>query len=490
MAINLQKVEIIMWSSQKMLHIPSWFPGAYFKRWARKAYTRSKKFTNTSYDIVKSKMKKGEAIACFMTQALESVEEETRNTPTDEEENIIDIIKYAAASIYAKAQAKAQEKIDHIVGFLQDDEYHGYHIPKHAWVMANSWAIRHDSITYPDPEKFNPDHFMHTSKSEPQIDPRKFSFGYGRWRCPGIHFANSSIFLTVAQTLVVFNILKPLNVTGCEYTSLLAFMSGHVSHSKHFNVRIEPCSQKVWFRNIKDSPNTGLRSIVKNAKSRLWGGAPIDELMTWVPMIQNSEEHQENIGFAFERFGAFCVAFRRFLGFVERERLQQPPESPKRLEKHAKSNQYFPDGGPMRGLMAPIKTQRIIVADVGSDLVWSQLAFSTKPNRSALFVLLEGQERRYPAKTSRQQRRSTRHLSHARARDDAGRIAALASTRPRRDKRVGRSRRAAELYVFPKPLSPDISTAREGDSLPSSSSSFGKPPEAQERARLLASGAR
>ncbi|OCH88083.1 hypothetical protein OBBRIDRAFT_113376 [Obba rivulosa] len=68
--------------------------------------------------------------------------------------------------------------------------------------------------------------------------------------------------------------------------------------------------------------------------------------------------HQENIGFAFKHFDAFCVAFRRFLGFAERERLRQPPASPKRLVKGAKSNRYFPDVAP--GAMSTLKKFRYL----------------------------------------------------------------------------------------------------------------------------------
>ncbi|KZT12005.1 cytochrome P450 [Laetiporus sulphureus 93-53] len=260
-------------------HIPSWFPGAHFKRWAHEAHLQSEEFTNAPYDMVKRNMSQGTAVPSFTSRALESVQEETGEPPSVEEE---DIIKWAAASIYAGGtdttvalitafflivtcypdiQKKAQAEIDKVIGrarlpvmtdesnlpyigclikelhrfnpivpliphsLHEDDEYCGFRIPKDSWVMANSWSIMHDTTMYPEDERFNPERFM----GNVQTDPQEFSFGFGRRRCPGINFAKSSIFLSIAQTLAVFDILKPLDENGREYTPPLAFTSGHVS---------------------------------------------------------------------------------------------------------------------------------------------------------------------------------------------------------------------------------------------------------------------
>ncbi|TBU61964.1 hypothetical protein BD310DRAFT_812041, partial [Dichomitus squalens] len=45
-------------------------------------------------------------------------------------------------------------------------------------------------------------------------DPSRFVFGYGRRICPGQYFAETSLFLTIAMVLHVFDIAPPLDDTG------------------------------------------------------------------------------------------------------------------------------------------------------------------------------------------------------------------------------------------------------------------------------------
>ncbi len=59
------------------------------------------------------------------------------------------------------------------------------------------------------PERFitHPDH-----KAEP--DPRTYTFGYGRRVCPGRYVADNALFVTIAQSLAVFKIEKPVDASG------------------------------------------------------------------------------------------------------------------------------------------------------------------------------------------------------------------------------------------------------------------------------------
>ncbi|KAJ3840534.1 cytochrome P450 [Lentinula raphanica] len=88
-----------------------------------------------------------------------------------------------------------------------EDEYEGHRIPKKAWVLANIWAMTHESERYDQPDTFNPDRYLQQPAAP---DPRMQTFGFGRRQCPGLHLANAVIFLNVARLLKCFAILPPL----------------------------------------------------------------------------------------------------------------------------------------------------------------------------------------------------------------------------------------------------------------------------------------
>ncbi|CAE6477712.1 unnamed protein product [Rhizoctonia solani] len=71
-------------------------------------------------------------------------------------------------------------------------------------------AIGRDSRYYKDPESFNPDRYL-----DPDV-PRPPAFGWGRRKCPGIHFAQTSMFITTALLLSVFTFSKKRDRNGQE----------------------------------------------------------------------------------------------------------------------------------------------------------------------------------------------------------------------------------------------------------------------------------
>ncbi|CAE6452905.1 unnamed protein product [Rhizoctonia solani] len=66
--------------------------------------------------------------------------------------------------------------------------------------LCNAWAITHDETAYANPEAFDPDRYL-----DPSTPPSPV-FGWGRRRCPGIHFAQGSLFITIASILMAFDI--------------------------------------------------------------------------------------------------------------------------------------------------------------------------------------------------------------------------------------------------------------------------------------------
>ncbi|KAL0957850.1 hypothetical protein HGRIS_000034 [Hohenbuehelia grisea] len=224
-------------------YIPSWFPGAHFKRQAKIWRRRLQDLSDVPHDWVKRQIENGHYSESFTSQLLRP----DHSGMVDGEQE--DIIKWSAGGLYAGAtdttisailsfislmalhpevQRHAQAEIDLTLGkresddwtpkaldlnkliylqavmkevlrfapianlalphmVVQEDEYAGYRIPKGATVMANVWAVMHDPATYPNPDLFDPSrHLMSDSKTglASQPDPRAFAFGFGRRSCP------------------------------------------------------------------------------------------------------------------------------------------------------------------------------------------------------------------------------------------------------------------------------------------------------------------
>ncbi|GAB1527526.1 monooxygenase activity [Rhizoctonia solani] len=87
----------------------------------------------------------------------------------------------------------------------RDDNYEGYNIRKGTVV-----AITRDEKIYKDPEAFNPDRFQ-----DPDV-PHAPAFGWGRRKCPGVYFAEASLFITIASLLATFTFSKKKGPDGRE----------------------------------------------------------------------------------------------------------------------------------------------------------------------------------------------------------------------------------------------------------------------------------
>ncbi|CAE6455094.1 unnamed protein product [Rhizoctonia solani] len=244
-------VNVLPW----LEYIPSWFPGA---EWKRKALVWSKTradLVDTPFNWTKQQMAAGTARPSILNSILTNLPTRELGPGRAEEE---DRIKWAIGSLYGGAmdtttssilvfiiammqnpdiQAKAQEEVDAVVGdgrlpemedqddlpyvsrlikevlrwrpviplgvphaCAEDNIYKGYFIPKGAVVMANTWAMCCNPDVYSDPERFDPDRFVDPMTPDPP------AFGFGRRICPGQHFAEATLFLTVATMLSVFNI--------------------------------------------------------------------------------------------------------------------------------------------------------------------------------------------------------------------------------------------------------------------------------------------
>ncbi|KAF7343507.1 hypothetical protein MSAN_01971000 [Mycena sanguinolenta] len=271
-------------SISALKYIPSWFPGADFKRKARywRNFThdlRELPFAQTKRDMVT-----GTAALSFVSLNLGLVAEARGNNGNVMEKDI----KETAAASYAagadttvsamstfalamlkhpEAQKKAQAELDAVIGhghlpslsdapalpyvsalvkevlrlenvapiglphrILVEDQYRGYRIPANSIVIGNVWALMHDEDIFPDSKAFKPERFLLDGKLNPDIqDPESAIYGFGRRICPGRHLANSSLWLTMASILATFDLKKAIAEDGSviepsyEYSSALVF---------------------------------------------------------------------------------------------------------------------------------------------------------------------------------------------------------------------------------------------------------------------------
>ncbi|KAG2348206.1 cytochrome P450, partial [Suillus weaverae] len=105
---------------------------------------------------------------------------------------------------------------------MREDVYEGYRIPKGAIVIANIFSISRDKEMYPDPLESRSERLLSPS---PQMDPRKFIFGFGHRRSPGawLLFAEASLYIDISCILPAFTIAKHLDEIGEEVTPPVQF---------------------------------------------------------------------------------------------------------------------------------------------------------------------------------------------------------------------------------------------------------------------------
>ncbi|TFK48758.1 cytochrome P450 [Heliocybe sulcata] len=269
-------------------YIPSWFPGAKFKRIASEWAQCLEDAVIAPLSYVKEQMARGDASSSFVRNCLEDQDLTAEQDYT---------IKWAAAAMYGggadttvssietflllmmlypEAQKKAQAEIDAIIGngrlpcsadmgqlpyvealvkevlrwhpvaplgiphcVKEDNVYKGYFIPKGTAVIANIWGFLHDAKLYTDPMVFKPERFL---GSHPEQDPREYCFGFGRRLCPGRHLAWSSVWLSCAMSLAVFAIRKPTDSSGNAIEPTVDFTNNTISHPVPFQCSITPRS--------------------------------------------------------------------------------------------------------------------------------------------------------------------------------------------------------------------------------------------------------
>nr|BED43007.1 cytochrome P450 monooxygenase [Trametes versicolor] len=275
--------------------LPKWMPGAQFRRDAADAQVATHKMRNIPWSRSLEAMHQGTAVPSMTTAMMERM----RTLEGSEAENEELVARNTTAAAYAggadttlsliqafflvlasfpEVQEKARVELDAVVGphrlpdfddrdalpyvcavikecmrwhaiaplgvphrLIRDDEYRGYLIPKGTLVIVNLWAFSRDERQYPDPEAFLPERFLKDGKLNTDItDPSEFAFGYGRRICPGLHFAESSLFLTLSSVLHTLSVTPQLDAAEKPQRPKIKMTTGVISYPEHFKCVIRP----------------------------------------------------------------------------------------------------------------------------------------------------------------------------------------------------------------------------------------------------------
>ncbi|KAI0330486.1 cytochrome P450 [Cubamyces sp. BRFM 1775] len=280
-------------------HIPAWFPGAGFQRTLGKARAPSDYMLDVPFAMARENTQGAGPghpsivagiLSRFGAQGPDAENEQIAKDVaaiaveggSDTTYSTIQGI-FLALSLNPEVQRKAQAELDSVVGphrlpdfedrdalvyinaivkesvrwhnvvplgvghcLTEDDEFQGYFIPAGTVLVPNVWSVMHNPQIYPDPHKFNPDRFIRDGKLDTSVlDPTSEIFGFGRRICPGRYFADSTLFITVACVLHVFNIGPPLDENGLPIKIELQQSHGFLSYPEDCRCTISPRSSEA-----------------------------------------------------------------------------------------------------------------------------------------------------------------------------------------------------------------------------------------------------
>ncbi|CAE6477009.1 unnamed protein product [Rhizoctonia solani] len=276
-------------------YVPDWFPGAEWKRTARKWREHKNYAVDAPYEWTKQRIAAGDFESSVLSALLQD-HKLASGLPTEDRDKELKELAYvlfaggtdtsatalvtfvAAMIMNPDAQTKAQDEIDSILGYAtrlpvtsdeaqlpyvrnlilevlrwqpitptggaphvcyQDDVYRGYDIQKGTMVFGNAWAMSRDKSVYKNPDDFDPDRFL-----DPNIAAFP-AFGWGRRKCPGMHFAEASVFLGVSSLLTTFTFSRKKNQGGKEIIPIIEGASNSLTMVlKPFDFELRPRSEK------------------------------------------------------------------------------------------------------------------------------------------------------------------------------------------------------------------------------------------------------
>ncbi|TBU42978.1 cytochrome P450 [Dichomitus squalens] len=286
--------------------LPSFMPGAGFKREAAEWYPIVRKMRDLPWEAAMSALREGSPVPSMASGLLERMSHLDEEAAVEQEEWSKNAIAsayaawtdcytlqtlstlqtfYIAMASFPQFQKRAQAELDTVVGphrlptfadkdnlpyvtavikecfrwrpvvplalvhySIEEDEYHGYRIPARSAVVCNPWAYVRDPRIYQDPEAFNPERFLKDGRLDHNVqDPATIVFGYGRRICPGRYFAEGSVYAAVSRILHTMSIEAPLDEHGQPIclADRVKMTHGVISYPEPFDCVIKPRSPEA-----------------------------------------------------------------------------------------------------------------------------------------------------------------------------------------------------------------------------------------------------
>ncbi|KAF5376176.1 hypothetical protein D9757_009334 [Collybiopsis confluens] len=266
-------------------HIPTWFPGARFRRQALEWRSLSFDVQSAPYEFVKSQIESGTAVPSVASNIILSMRNDPDNQYSEPQMRSILAEAYLggagatvgtlsslilAIALYPDIQTKARTAITSVIGqdrlpefsdygkipyldalisevlrwnplaplgvfhsVIQDDYYNGYLIPKGTLICPNTWAVLHDTSIYGlYPHDFNPERFLFPDGTRnPAVPDPEGAFGFGRRVCPGRVIGRDLMWITAASILFAYDIGEPIGKDGKQLDP------SHIEYTNSVNSR-------------------------------------------------------------------------------------------------------------------------------------------------------------------------------------------------------------------------------------------------------------
>ncbi|KAK7447720.1 hypothetical protein VKT23_013976 [Stygiomarasmius scandens] len=275
-------------------YLPSWLPGASFKRKAKLWAEYSLETKNGPWVDLKRNYENGTGVSCFAIDNLEKfkgqqeMEEVIKNCSgiafVAGADTTVSVIASAILGLllHPEIQAKAQAEMDAVVGTtrlpdfedrdklpyleailtetlrwtpvlplslphraVNDDIYNGFFIPGGSTVVGNIWYILHDPEMYPEPLSFKPERFLKQEGKDLPLDPASIAFGFGRRICPGRYFGLNSAWLAIASLIATYNLKKGVDQNGKEIEPVVDYVGNSVCHPAPYKCTFVPRSPEA-----------------------------------------------------------------------------------------------------------------------------------------------------------------------------------------------------------------------------------------------------